>query len=92
MVSKAAEIEWKLAAGEALLRRAERARVTALIGVAVGTALIVFRFPLSLEIAIVVIVVSCISLYRTSKGIREIDEGMIQHRGMKAGLSSKDEV
>ena len=92
MSSKAVEIERKLATGEALLRQAGRGRTSALLGVAVGVALILFRFPYSLEIAILVIVGSCISLFRMASYTREIEDGLIEYRAMKAGLSGKDDA
>ena len=90
MTSRAVEIERKLATGEMLLKRAGRARITLWVVLVVG--------GIGLSIAglwglgVVVVLAAGYSLRRTAKQVREIEEGMIEYRVMKAGLSSKDDA
>ncbi len=90
MTSRAVEIERKLATGEMLLKRAGRARITLWVVLVVG--------GIGLSIAglwglgVVVVLAAGYSLWRTAKQVREIEEGMIEYRGMRAGLSSKDDA
>jgi hypothetical protein len=90
MSSNAVEIERKLATGEMLLNRANRARIAGWI------ILVVFSIGLSILIhwisgALVVLAIG-FTLRRITKGITELEEGMIKYRAMKAGLSGEDDA
>ena len=80
----------KLATGEILLNRTGRARITLLVVLVVGG--IGLSILVHYLLGAVVVVTAVFTLRRIAKQIREIEEGMIEYRGVKASLSSKDEA
>ena len=92
MTSRAVEIERKLATGEMLLKRRGRARITLWVVLVVGGITGQALFPTEWGLGVVVVLAAGYSLWRTAKQVREIEEGMIEYRGMRAGLSSKDDA
>ena len=90
MRSKAVEIERQCATGEMLLKSAGPTRITLWVVLVVGC--IWLGILVHYLLGAVVVLAAGFTLRRIAKEIREIEEGMIEYRGMKAGLGSKDEA